>query len=226
MNTSNSEQKSKQAAALLQAGDISKASALLDEILQHDKNHLASWLIKARLELQHGNKDVAADAFKQALKLSPDCEDAIINLSGYYGAKQNFEQANQLLCDAITASPTAARYPFMLGNLLLQNGYHTKAIHNYKLATKLAPDNLQIYVTLAEAQGKHGNYDAALETLRPLIEAEPPMFSAVMVFANISVPLNMNEDCKTLLDKLSHSTLTPEQSAQLQATQQMLLKAI
>ena len=152
--------------------------------------------------MDNENRIAVLDSFRAELKSNPGAEEAVVSLVNYYGAQEELDECEAILRKAIEARSGYARYHFMLGNLQLQKGLHSEAVKQLKIAMNAAPNNLQIKVALAETHGKHGNLDAALDVLQPLLEANPPHFPAVMVFANICTPLNMVEDCQILLEKL------------------------
>ncbi|HHO59943.1 MAG TPA: tetratricopeptide repeat protein, partial [Thiotrichales bacterium] len=150
MNNAEIETQVQTAARLFQAGDIARADSLLSTVTQQADNHSGAWLLLARVKQKAGQRQAAVDAFQQLLRLNPGMEEAVLALVQHHGEKQEFDQCEQLLRDAIDARPDIARYPYMLGNLYLQQGYHANGIEQMKKAMSIAPDNLQIQVALAE----------------------------------------------------------------------------
>ena len=223
INNTDTDKLFNQAAGYFQASDFIRAKKLISEILHINNNHFPAWLMYARLNIK--NENIAMEAYREVLRLKPDSEEAIINLVNYHGLKEEYDECEAILRSAITSSPNFARYPFLLGKLLLQKGYHFEATKYLKLAVMKAPENIQIKIALAETYGRHGNLDSSLEVLRPLLEENSPNFQAVIVFGNICTALNMVKDCLTLLNKLSHMPLNPDQDKQLREIKEMLLSS-
>lgn len=223
INNTDTDKLFNQAVDYFQASDFSRAKNLISEILHINNNHFAAWLMHARLNIK--NENIAMEAYREVLRLKPDFEEAIITLVNCHALKEEYDECEAVLRSAITTSPNYARYPFLLGKLLLQKGYHFEAAKYLGLAVMKEPENIQIKIALAETYGKHGNLDSSLEVLRPLLEENQPNFQAVMVFGNICTALNMVEDCLVLLNKISHIPLKPDQNRQLREIKEMLLSS-
>ena len=224
MSQSDIAQLTEQAEKSLLAGDLASTEDILSKVLHNDDKNVDGWLLKAKLNLKKNNIPQAAVAFKEVLRLKPDTEEAVINLLNYHGIKKEYQECESILRNAIEKDPTFARYPFMLAKLFLEKGLHGEAIKHMERARKISPNNLRIIISLSEIYGKHGNLEMSLDIIQPLLEANPPYFPAVMVFSNLSPALNMVEDCKILIDKLTRLALRPEQTAELDGCKKMLIK--
>lgn len=74
---------------------------------------------------------------------------------------------------AVSADPTSANTHRRLGNVLLHAGKFGEAIETLKTAARLAPDNLDIQVAVADVQRAAGDYPAAVDTLEQILARDP-----------------------------------------------------
>jgi tetratricopeptide (TPR) repeat protein len=222
MNSAGIKQLLKQATVYLQSGNSTQAKKVLSQILKLNSKSVEAWLLLAKLSLKESSQATAVNAYTEVLKIKPGFEEAVVFLVNHYGSKEKDEDCEKILRGAIKATPNFARYPFMLSNLLLHRGYHAQAIKYQKRALELAPEMKQIKIALAKTYSKHGNLEMALEMFRPFLESTPPDFQAVIEFSNICSPLNMDEDCRALINILSNAPLNAKQVEQLRKSSKML----
>jgi tetratricopeptide (TPR) repeat protein len=86
--------------------------------------------------------------------------------------------------------------------VLLQQGKYSEALKQCTLALEIDPENEKLMTVQAEALQAIGDYEKALDVLRPMLEAERVPVGAVLVFAKLSTTFDMREEAKALLDKL------------------------
>lgn len=117
------------------------------------------------------------DAASRA-RATPDGRAALASETAESSGKRRTERewlsdAEDAFRKAISANPTSAHTHRKLGNVLLHAGKFGEAIETLKAASRLAPDNADILIAVADAQRAAGNYQAAVDTLEQILARDP-----------------------------------------------------
>ncbi len=113
----------------------------------------------------------AEEQFSTALKIEPDSEDVILNLSRVYTENGNLDQAAKVI-EAVPENDRTGRMEFTLGATYDQLKRTKDAIAAYQRAADLQPDDVPTLTALGQAQMADDQYDAALKTFRSLAQAD------------------------------------------------------
>ena len=74
-----------------------------------------------------------------------------------------------------------------------------------KKAVELDPKDEDFAIIYAGLLEQDGKYEEALETLRPMLEREPPVFGAVLTFGNFASLIGMKDQAQTLIKSLKQA---------------------
>ena len=141
-------------------------------ITRKDPSDLESWLTLGRLQRVAQNSVEAEKAFKSALGLDADSEDALIGLSLVYSDVGDTKNMIEMLKRVTGKSPNPQSLA-MLGNAYAQTRDYASAADVFAKALELKPDNVQIKKALAQNLFYAEKFDEALKQYKDLEEEDP-----------------------------------------------------
>ena len=101
---------------------------------------------------------------------------------------------------------------YSLAAVRVEQGELAQALELGKKAVELDPGNEDVAILYAELLEKDGQYEEALEALRPMLEREPPVFGAVMTFGKFAPLIEMKDEAEILIGNLKQQdNLTDQQ---------------
>lgn len=98
-----------------------------------------------------GNLDVAADLYTQALRIDPECVEALINLSDLLGSRGKYMAAVACIRRAIANAPENPFLLAVLGNVLVRMEHYGAAVQVLNRAIELDPKQRGFWHTLGLA---------------------------------------------------------------------------
>ena len=148
-------------------------TALADALAEHraaQEIHLdrpESWLNLGIIHLRLGESDLARAAYESALALDSTFHPASINLADLHRAEERDDVGEQVLRDALEASPENAELHHALGLLLIRTDRRDAALDELAAASRLAPEHVRYAYVHAIALESVGKIDAARAAALP-----------------------------------------------------------
>ncbi|MGA8028779.1 MAG: tetratricopeptide repeat protein [Bryobacteraceae bacterium] len=139
-------------------------------ITEKDPKDTDSLVMLGRLDRVLTDSVDAEAAFKKALGVDPENEDAITGLASVYSDRGDARTASALL-EKLSKKNPSPRALMMLANSYESMHEYGLAADAYKQALELDPSRLELKAELAQDQTLAGQYDDALKTYQELAEA-------------------------------------------------------
>lgn len=124
--------------------------------------------------------------------------DTLAELGSLYKEMENYKDAEDYLAKALILNNAQIKGLTSIGAVHMQNENYKKAIINFKDATKLEPDNLEIRSNLAEAYLKAGLIDASEKEYREILDITPSHMDSLIGIGQTYI--TMGEDANTRKD--------------------------
>jgi len=137
-----------------------------------DPKNADNYLLLGRLYSLNKDLVKAESTFKQALKVDPGSDEAIINLAYLYNDEGDSQRAQEMLNSLPEASRTAKIYSAMGATYERQKDYKG-AVTAYQRALALDKGNLDAMRGLAQNLANDNQLDAALTEYKALQDADP-----------------------------------------------------
>jgi TPR repeat/Tetratricopeptide repeat len=119
------------------------------------------WLVRAR-QLEDRDPVAAIDAYRQSLRLRPECTEAWINLGRMFAESGDPEAAHDCFRSAIELDPTDATAYYNLGVVSQDVGKEEAAIGFYRRVLELDPRLAEAHYNLATLFDQSGDSRAAI----------------------------------------------------------------
>ncbi len=176
-------------------------------ITEKDPKDADSFIMLGRLDRVLDDSVSAEAAFKKALVVDPDNEDAVTGLASVYSDRGDAKSASALLEKLTAKNPSPRAY------LSLANNYESMhefglAADAYKKALDLDPSHDDWKTQLAQDQALAGRYDDALKTYRDLAQAAPQDPAPYRGMAQIYLERKNFAQAHQMIDKAK--TLDPD----------------
>jgi tetratricopeptide (TPR) repeat protein len=143
-----------------------------EQIVKIEPDSVDDHLLLGRLYRLNNDLQKAESELKTAIKLDPNSEEAVTTLAMLYTDEGDTNHALQVLKSVPDASRSAKLYS-ALGTAYEQRKDYKEAIDAFRKATMLDRDNLDAIRGLAENYMNDGQYDAALEQYKVIIDSNP-----------------------------------------------------
>ena len=137
----------------------------LPQLLTEDSDELLSI---GNAYLEKGEYKKAIRAFKQAIRIRPDCADAHTYLAFVYVLLGHHYEAIVACKQALLIKPDCLEAQVILGGAYLNLGRYTEAIEAQKQAIRIKPDNATAHFGLGTAYLRSGNRSSALDQYKIL----------------------------------------------------------
>ena len=143
-----------------------------EQIVKIEPSNVDDHLLLGRLYRLNNDLQKAEGELKIAVKLDPDSEEAVTQLSLLYSDEGDTAKALQVL-SAVPDTGRSAKLYAALGATYEQRKEYKSAIDAYKHAIQLDRDNLDAIRGLAENLLNDGQIDAALDQYKVIADANP-----------------------------------------------------
>jgi tetratricopeptide (TPR) repeat protein len=191
----------------------------LDQLLQSAE----AFDVRGGRALDAGDWAVAADYFREGLRLAPDNTSLRHRLGTALFQMGDPEAALAQFEHAVRVAPENTRAQFSLGVLLEAGGRPVEAIDRFTTALEHDPGYLQARVQLATLLGRSGQAKASFEHWEQAIALAPTSFEAAFGGAMALVRLERYRDAR---DRLTSGLQThPDQSVFAHALARLLVAA-
>ena len=122
---------------------------------------------------KHGDLDQAEAHFRETLRWNPTNTDALLNLSGIYYLRQNFDGALGLLDECITADPAKPQAHHQRGMVRSVMGDLSGALADFDTELRLRPNDLEAILSRGVILSRMGNTTDALASYEQALRLAP-----------------------------------------------------
>ncbi len=169
-------------------------------ITQKDPRDVESLVMMGRLDRVVDDSVSAEAAFKQAIAVEPENEDAIVGLATVYSDRGDPKAATALLEKLAQKDPSPRALVILANNYESMREY-SLAADAYKKAIDLDPSRAELKQAMAQDQALAGRYDDALKTYAELMEANPQDAQPYLRSAQIYREQKKLDDARRMIDK-------------------------
>lgn len=154
---------------------------------------IAEGISIAQAHLRAGRLASAETIYRQILQVAPHHPDALhdMGLIAYHAGHHS--AATDLIGKAIDAKPSGAMY-CNLGNALQAQGKLDAAIHSYRQALSLAPQESEAHYNIGNVLQKQGKLEAAVDSYRKALTLSPHDPEALYNLGNALQTLGLADD--------------------------------
>lgn len=176
-------------------------------ITSKDPKDVESLVMMGRLDRVVDDSISAEAAFKQAMTVEPDSEDAIVGLASVYSDRGDPKSASALLEKLAQKNPSPRALVTLANNYESMREYGLAA-NAYKKALELDPNRAELKQAMAQDQALGGQYDDALKSYAELMTANPQDPQPYLRSAQIYREQKKMSDARGMIDKAK--ALDPE----------------
>ncbi len=177
-----------------------KAIEQYKAITDKDPKDVDSLVMMGRLDRVLDNSVDAESAFKKALAVEPDNEDATTGLASVYSDRGDAKAASALLEKLAQLNPSPRALIALAANYEQMKEYGLAA-DAYKKALVIDPNRMELKAALAQDQAMGGLYDDALKTYKELAAANPQDSEPYARMAQIYEEQRKLDDARKMMDK-------------------------
>ncbi len=146
----------------LQAGNYHGAARLIARAISSNGNDPAFHASLGAALRPQGKNDEALAAYRRALALQPDFEEAHFNLGSILLEQDQLEGAKSHLERALALRPDCGETHHVMGMLLAREGKPEEAAASYRRAIELKPDLIEALNNLGNLCSKSGKHEEAI----------------------------------------------------------------
>src|SRR5581483_11051099 len=179
---------------------VRKAIEQYKIVTDKDPKDVESLVMLGRLDRVLSNSVDAEAAFKKAIAVEPDNEDAVTGLASVYSDRGDARSASELLDKLTKKNPSAHAYLSLASNYEQMKEYGLAA-DALKKAIDLDPTHVEWNAQLADYQALAGRYDEALQTYQELAKDTPQDATAYRGMAQIYTQQRKFDLAHQMLDK-------------------------
>jgi tetratricopeptide (TPR) repeat protein len=181
-------------------GMVRRAVEQYKFITSKDPKDVDSLVMLGRLDRVLENSVDAEAAFKGAIAVDADNEDAITGLASVYSDRGNTKEATALLEKLEQKNPSPRALVTLANNYEAMKEYGLAA-DAYKKALALDPSRAELRAALAQDQAMAQHFDDALQTYRDMAAANPQDASPYLGMAQIYQQQRKLDDARRAMDK-------------------------
>jgi tetratricopeptide (TPR) repeat protein len=170
-------------------GMVKKAIEQFEKITEKDPADADSWLMLGRLEKISQNSIEAEKAYKKALELDPNNEEAMTGLAMVYADLGNTEGATELLKKSAEKNPNPRSLATLAGAYKQMKEY-SLAAETMKRALDQSPGNPDLERELAEDLLLSDQLDEALKIYQDLVTDDPKDTQSLLRISQIPTTWN------------------------------------
>jgi len=168
------------AQAYAEAADLTRAHALVDDLLRQDPRHSEAQLLKGELLLRAGQRDEALGHVRAAADAAPQSSLAQFALGKMFAARGDVNAAEKAFREVIRLNPRAAAAQSELARLELASGRASASLRSAQEAVRQAPSSIPARLTLIRSLLATREFDRAEREIAALM-SEYPGVAAVHV---------------------------------------------
>jgi len=145
-----------------QAGRLSQAEAIYQQILQVAPNHPDALHLSGLIALRRGKNEIAVDLISRAISVNPSNPTYYINLGNALKDQGRLEEAILNYRQALSIKPDFAEACNNLGNALKEQGNLEAAIECFRRSLALKPNFAETHSNLGNALKDQGQLEEAI----------------------------------------------------------------
>ncbi len=188
------------------AGRLSQAESIYQQILQSDPNQPDALHLLGVIAHQVGKNDTAVDLITRAIAIDPDLAEAHSNLGTALRDLGKLEEAVASYHKALNLKPDYADAHNNLGNALKDLGKPEEAVASYHKALNLKPDLAEAHNNLGNALRDLGKPEEAISSYQKALTLKPDYVNAHNNFGLALRALGRLEDALQIFESID----TPE----------------
>ncbi|MEW5977339.1 MAG: tetratricopeptide repeat protein [Acidobacteriota bacterium] len=173
-----------QAIQQFQAGDYATACGTATSLVAENPDYFAVHNLLGLCQTQKGNLDSAAVHFRKSIRLNHKFVDARINLAVNRAQRGELQEGMQQFREVLRLDPANLNALFNLGKLELLAKRADNAVTHLLQASKLAPQDVSIRLSLAQAYLASGQMKEASPLVSSIVQERSPAplkLSAAMI---------------------------------------------
>jgi S1-C subfamily serine protease/cytochrome c-type biogenesis protein CcmH/NrfG len=159
--------------AALDHGRFEQAATLMKGLSEGQRNTPAYWITTGYLHYKLRNFDLAARAYREAVRLRPDCAAAYAGLGDLFNFQNKAGPAIEMYRKAMQFNPRDVRLYRGVGEILAKQGKFVDAIAVYDEGIILNPADPELLCRKAILQGASGRFADAEITYRVALKLDP-----------------------------------------------------
>jgi len=181
-------------------GMVRRALEQFQIIAEKDPKDVESLIMVGGLNRMLDNSVDAESAFKKALAIEPDNEDALVGLAGVYGERGDTKASTELLERLATKNPSGRAYAMLAQNYESMKEW-ALAAEAFKKASDLEPTQLEFKNFEAHDLTLATQYDEAVKVYQEVADAKPLEADPYIRMAEIRQAQKNTEEARRLIDK-------------------------
>jgi len=163
---------------LLAAGQLSEATAVLEQVVEEDPGNIEAMNILSTVHRTAGRADQAMRMVEAALELDPTYAELHVNRGGLLLRSNRLEDARAALEKALTYDPRLSSAHNMLGKIAFEQGRLEEAFEHWRTAISHNPNDLDSLDNLAIELLRVNRFAESVEVYEKLFAAVPPELAA------------------------------------------------
>jgi tetratricopeptide (TPR) repeat protein len=183
------------------AGDMSKATALVDDVLKANKGDADAQLLKGRLLLQQGQGDAALTSVRAAASTNPSSAEAQFTLGRIYAVRGDSDAAQSAFREVLKINPRAVAAQVELARLQTRAGTVEQSLNTAEEATRNNPDHAAARLELLRSLIASKNVARAERELAELKADFPNMASVYVQESALAVLKNNTSAARSALER-------------------------
>ncbi|OGA66705.1 MAG: hypothetical protein A3F77_03845, partial [Betaproteobacteria bacterium RIFCSPLOWO2_12_FULL_67_28] len=161
-----------------QAGDLSQAESLYQQVLLTEPRHPVALHYSGILAHQRGNHALAVDLIGRSLAIRADDAEAHFNLGTIFQQQGDLRAAVRCYRNALRINPDAAEAHINLGNTLKDLGEADQALACYRRAVSIRPEDAAAHFNFGNLCWDQGNPGEAAAHYRSALRIRPEFAEA------------------------------------------------
>ncbi len=181
-------------------GMVKRALEQFQIIAEKDPKDMEALIMVGGLNRMLDNSVDAEAAFKKALAIEPDNEDALVGLAGVYGERGDAKASTELLERLATKNPSGRAY-VMLGQNYESMKEYVLAADAFHKAADLEPGQVEFKAAEAHDRYEAGQTEEAFKLYQEIADAKPLEAGPYLKMSAIRQDQKNLEEARRLLDK-------------------------
>ncbi len=201
-----------------EAGRLTQAAERCLRVLRQDPSNLEALELYGQLAISLRRPNDAYVIFQKLLALDPEHLGAHVNLAILAYNQGDLPAARGHVRESLRLDPRQIDAHTLLGSILFAENKAPEALRQFAAVNEMAPGNLQVGTAYAGALMRSGDFEAAAEVMRRLLEGFPEQAGLYPMLAQTRKLQEGDEDLvliRSLLDP--QGRLRPEFDAQAES---------
>lgn len=211
------------AQAYVANNQTNEANSTLTHALDLKPDFADAILLRAQIEITHGNPARAIVILNQLVRRQPHLLRAWIFLADAYRAQGAPDSAIEIYRELEKSHPDNAQVPVLLGDLLFQQNQWNAARTEFQKALRIQPDYVAAVEQLVELDLAEKQYSAALQRVQQLVVRDPNLaVSQLMLGTTLAASGETNQAESALIKAIN---LQPDSQAAYLLLAQLYVQA-